>query len=176
MRRGGGITASGCTACSCLLRPEEAQRRLYTAHVGDARAVLCRNGRATRLTALSDHKATDLLEAKRVVEAGGTIFNERVNGMLAISRAFGDFQLKAPTWQCDIVSNVPEVSSTLLREDGQDVFVIVACDGLWDVISDQEAVNLVMDGMHQLEQLAGENGRGLWGRTQRDNTHIRQFE
>lgn len=142
-----GISSSGCTACSCLLRQESAyaERVLYTAHVGDARAVLCRQGLAVRLTGESDHKATDPEEAKRVVEAGGTIYNERVNGMLAISRAFGDFQLKAPTWTKDIVSNVPEISATLLMEN--DLFVITACDGLWDLLEDQEAVNLVIEGI-----------------------------
>jgi len=154
-----GISTSGCTACCCLLRQEKAfsERVLYTAHVGDARAVLCRKGLAVRLTGESDHKATDAEEAKRVVEAGGTIYNERVNGMLAISRAFGDFQLKAPTWTKDIVSNVPEVSATLLLEG--DIFVITACDGLWDVIDDQEAVNLVIEGMQQFTALLGDESQ-----------------
>ncbi|CAJ1366880.1 unnamed protein product [Effrenium voratum] len=145
-----GINSSGCTACCCLLRQEKAfmERVLYTGHVGDARAVLCRKGLAVRLTGVSDHKATDVEEARRVVEAGGTIYHERVNGMLAISRAFGDFQLKAPTWPNDIVSNVPEVSATLLCEG--DIFVIMACDGLWDVIEDQDAVNLVIEGMRTM--------------------------
>ncbi|CAJ1400430.1 unnamed protein product [Effrenium voratum] len=131
------------------------ERVLYTGHVGDARAVLCRKGLAVRLTGVSDHKATDVEEARRVVEAGGTIYHERVNGMLAISRAFGDFQLKAPTWPNDIVSNVPEVSATLLCEG--DIFVIMACDGLWDVIEDQDAVNLVIEGMQQFGGLLGED-------------------
>lgn len=154
-----GINTSGCTACCCLLRKEIAymERVLYTAHIGDARAVLCRGGLAVRLTGQSDHKATDPAEANRVVEAGGNIFNDRVNGMLAISRAFGDFQLKAPTWQNDIVSNVPEVSSTLVSS--QDLFVIMACDGLWDVVEDQEAVNLVIESMREFTSLAGDNSQ-----------------
>jgi len=110
-----------------------------------------------RLTGASDHKATFSDEARRVVEAGGTIYNERVNGMLAISRAFGDFQLKAPAFANDIVSNVPEVSCTLIS-DG-DIFVITACDGLWDVIEDQDAVNLAIEGMQQFTSLLGEDGQ-----------------
>ena len=88
------------------------------------------------------------MEVKRVIEAGGTIFNERVNGMLAISRAFGDFQLKMPTLPNDVVSNVPDITSTELTD--QDMFVIVACDGLWDVVEDQESVNLVLEGIREL--------------------------
>ena len=45
-------------------------------------------------------------EARRVVEAGGMIFNERVNGMLAITRAFGDHQLKTPALPTDVVSSI----------------------------------------------------------------------
>jgi len=146
-----GILMSGCTACCCLLQEENASRAIYTAHLGDARAVICRGGLAVRLTSMSDHKATDPNEAKRVIEAGGTIFNERVNGMLAISRAFGDHQLKAPALPQDVVSNVPDITSTELTD--QDMFVIVACDGLWDVVEDQESVNLVLEGIRELMAL-----------------------
>lgn len=143
-----GINTSGCTACCCLLQEEKTSRSIYTAHLGDARAVICRGGLAVRLTSMSDHKATDPAEAKRVIEAGGSIFNERVNGMLAISRAFGDHQLKAPALPNDVVSNVPDITSTELSD--QDMFVIVACDGLWDVVEDQESVNLVLEGIREL--------------------------
>jgi serine/threonine protein phosphatase PrpC len=146
-----GINASGCTACCCLLQEENSFRAIYTAHLGDARAVICRGGLAVRLTSMSDHKATDPTEAKRVIEAGGTIFNVRVNGMLAISRAFGDHQMKAPALPNDVVSNVPDITSTELTD--QDMFVIVACDGLWDVVEDQESVNLVLEGIRELMTL-----------------------
>eukprot|EP00929_Paragymnodinium_shiwhaense_P064943 TRINITY_DN32609_c0_g1_i1.p1 TRINITY_DN32609_c0_g1~~TRINITY_DN32609_c0_g1_i1.p1 ORF type:complete len:288 (+),score=48.52 TRINITY_DN32609_c0_g1_i1:89-952(+) len=146
-----GITSSGCTACSCLLMKEGNTRFIYTAHLGDARAVICRGGLAVRLTSMSDHKATDAVEAKRVIENGGTIFNERVNGMLAISRAFGDHQLKTPALPKDVVSNIPDITCTELTD--QDMFVIVACDGLWDVVQDQESVNLVLEGIRELMAL-----------------------
>jgi serine/threonine protein phosphatase PrpC len=152
-----GINTSGCTACCCLLQEENAFRAIYTAHLGDARAVICRGGLAVRLTSMSDHKATDPTEAKRVIEAGGTIFNERVNGMLAISRAFGDHQLKAPALPNDVVSNVPDITSTELTD--QDMFVIVACDGLWDVVEDQESVNLVLEGIRELMALLPNTGQ-----------------
>merc|ERR1712151_943902 len=86
--------------------------------------------------------------AKRVIEAGGSIFNDRVNGMLAIARALGDHQLKVPALHTDVVSNVPDITSTEVTE--QDMFVIVACDGLWDVMDDQESVNLVLEGIREL--------------------------
>lgn len=158
-----GINVSGCTACCCLLQEESqdngasSSRSIYTAHLGDARAVICRGGLAVRLTSMSDHKATDPTEAKRVIEAGGTIFNERVNGMLAISRAFGDHQMKTPALQNDVVSNLPDITSTELTE--QDMFLILACDGLWDVMEDQDAVNLVLEGIRELMALMPNTGQ-----------------
>jgi len=150
--RNQGIVNSGCTACVCVLHEEHGRRLIYTAHLGDARAVLCRQGgHAARLTSLSDHKATDPHEMRRVIEAGGAIVNERVNGMLAISRAFGDFQLKMPRLQSDVVSYIPDITSTELTD--QDSFVIVACDGLWDVIEDQDAVDIVVEATRVLSTM-----------------------
>lgn len=110
------------------------QRVLYTANVGDARIVLCRNGRALRLS--YDHKGSDENEGRRVANAGGLILNNRVNGVLAVTRALGDAYMK------DLVTGHPYTTETVIQPD-QDEFLILACDGLWDVCSDQEAVELV---------------------------------
>jgi len=109
-------------------------RVLYTANVGDARIVLCRNGKALRLS--YDHKGNDENEGKRITKAGGLILNNRVNGVLAVTRALGDSYLK------DLVTGHPYTTETVIQPD-QDEFLILACDGLWDVCSDQEAVDLV---------------------------------
>jgi len=70
--------------------------------------------------------------------------NERVNGSLSVTRAFGDHFLKAPVTRENIVSNVPHLSTISLQPQA-DPFVILGCDGIFDVVSDQEAVNLVYD-------------------------------
>ena len=54
-----GIVSSGCTSCVCLLQNIDGERKLHTAHLGDARAVIARAGVGIRLTSQSDHKATD---------------------------------------------------------------------------------------------------------------------
>lgn len=110
------------------------QRVLYTANVGDARIILCRSGKALRLS--YDHKGSDENEGKRIANAGGLILNNRVNGVLAVTRALGDTYMK------DLVTGHPYTTETVIQPD-QDEFIIIACDGLWDVCSDQEAVDLV---------------------------------
>ncbi|WFD44843.1 protein-serine/threonine phosphatase [Malassezia psittaci] len=129
---------SGCTAVTSVIRSESKGdvpiRKLYTANVGDARSVLCRNGRAIRLT--YDHKGSDEHEARRITENGGFLLNNRVNGVLAVTRSFGDFSMK------DSVIGAPFTSDIELETS--DEFLIIACDGLWDVVSDQDAVDHVV--------------------------------
>ncbi|KAL4988692.1 phosphatase 2C-like domain-containing protein [Aspergillus falconensis] len=110
------------------------QRVLYTANVGDARVILCRNGKALRLS--YDHKGSDENEGRRIANAGGLILNNRVNGVLAVTRALGDAYIK------DLVTGHPYTTETVIQPD-LDEFIILACDGLWDVCSDQEAVDLI---------------------------------
>ncbi|KAK2873611.1 hypothetical protein FQN49_002235 [Arthroderma sp. PD_2] len=109
-------------------------RVLYTANVGDARIILCRNGKALRLS--YDHKGSDENEGLRITNAGGLILNNRVNGVLAVTRALGDTYMK------DLVTGHPFTTETIIQPE-TDEFLILACDGLWDVCSDQEAVDLV---------------------------------
>ncbi|KAI9836527.1 MAG: Protein phosphatase 2C 1 [Thelocarpon superellum] len=122
------------TTQSMLLEVAARQRVLYTANVGDARIILCRHGKALRLS--YDHKGSDDNEGKRVANAGGLILNNRVNGVLAVTRALGDAYMK------DLVTGHPYTTETVIQPD-IDEFIILACDGLWDVCSDQEAVDLV---------------------------------
>lgn len=97
------------------------QRVLYTANVGDARIVLCRNGKALRLS--YDHKGSDDAEGKRIANAGGLILNNRVNGVLAVTRALGDAYMK------DLVTGHPYTTETVIQPD-LDEFLILACDGV----------------------------------------------
>ncbi|KAF4119759.1 hypothetical protein GMORB2_4425 [Geosmithia morbida] len=87
-----------------------------------------------------DHKGSDENEGRRIANAGGLILNNRVNGVLAVTRALGDTYMK------DLVTGHPYTTETVIQP-GSDEFVIIACDGIWDVCSDQEAVDLVRD-MH----------------------------
>ncbi|THH20437.1 hypothetical protein EUX98_g8588 [Antrodiella citrinella] len=111
------------------------RRVLYCANAGDARGVLCRAGKAVRLT--YDHKGSDKQEAKRIMDAGGFVMSGRVNGVLAVTRSLGDSSMK------EYVVGSPYTTETELSDE--DEFLILACDGLWDVVEDQAAVQLVRD-------------------------------
>jgi protein phosphatase PTC1 len=99
---------------------QQLRRVLYVANAGDARGVLCRGGRALRLT--YDHKGTDKQEAKRIMDSGGFVMSGRVNGVLAVTRSLGDSSMK------DFVVGAPYTTETELVDD--DEFLILACDGV----------------------------------------------
>ena len=128
---------------------------LTLANVGDCRAVLSSQGRCKHLTI--DHKATLPSERARIERAGGSISNGRVNGVLAISRSFGDVQFKTveprlfkqeitdpEQWwggAAQAVTSEPEIVSISISS--RDEFLLLATDGLWDHFSGEEAVNFV---------------------------------
>jgi len=78
------------------------------------------------------------VEAKRITDLGGFVVLNRVNGVLAVSRALGDFNMK------EFVIAEPFVTINEIPEESEHTFLILACDGLWDVTSDQEAIDLLM--------------------------------
>lgn len=124
----------GCTAVSAILY----QNRLIVANAGDSRAVLSRGGQAIAMSI--DHKPNLLEERTRIEEAGGMVVwagTWRVCGVLAVSRAFGDKPLKK-----FVIAN-PYVQEEVLNFD--DEFLILASDGIWDVLTNQDAVTLVKD-------------------------------
>ena len=129
------LMVSGSTATVNFLQVDAAtgRRHLHTANCGDARSVLSRNGVAMRLS--RDHKASDPGEKSRVEQSGGFVLRNRVLGVLAVSRSFGDHSLK------QFVVSTPYVQSMELGD--KDDFLVLACDGVWDVMSDQEVVDFV---------------------------------
>ena len=130
-------------ACGSTLVALLATRRSLTvANLGDSRAVLCRAGVALPLS--RDHKPKSAVERQRILQAGGFIVDGRVNGDLSLSRALGDFRHKSvaklpPSKQP--VSAEPEVRCTVRLKT--DDFVLLACDGVWDVISNNDCVAFV---------------------------------
>jgi len=135
------VPAAGSCAVTAFIKKVKEDKYLYVANVGDSRAVLSRAGKAVRLS--FDHKPSNEDEKKRIEAASGFIDAQgRVNGLVAVSRAMGDWNMKGEGK--NFISNEPYLSITKLESD--DDFIILACDGVWDVVQDQEAVDLIRDG------------------------------
>lgn len=121
----------------------------HIANTADTRAVLCRSGTAYDLS--MDRKATDPEEIARIAKAGGFVVSGRVLGTLAVSRALGDAQLKKH--KTGVLISDPEISSFV--PSIKDEFVVIATDGLWDVMTSQAVVDFV-HGQLTTEGLLGE--------------------
>lgn len=168
---------------------------LCCANVGDSRAILCRDGTALPLS--RDHKPSRDDEAARIREAGGFVIHKRVMGELAVSRAFGDAELKKtvqdlatgilPEFQpidasfadstADrrLVVAEPEIIFHALDKT-KDEFILLACDGLFDVFTDADAVSFVAHELsaHADPQLAAERlvKAAIADRGSRDNVTV----
>lgn len=121
------------------------QRYYLVANCGDSRAVLCRSGQAHPLTV--DHKPERVDEMARVEKAGGQVWfwnGARVMGVLAMSRAIGDRSLRPYV--------IPDPEVSIVPRTADDTLIILATDGLWDVISDQEACTLAMKCLDRAQQ------------------------
>lgn len=171
---------SGSTATCVILSPSDGvdgKIRAIVAHVGDCRLVLSfRNNEVRDVT--EDHRLTMSSERDRILALGGRVVNNRVNGVMAITRAFGDLEFKGllgrksgalspstsssssmalipATVQQNPFQKEEEKIPALLtaRPDIHTVeldprvheFLLLACDGLWDVLTSEEAAEIFRD-------------------------------
>ncbi|KAG3110735.1 hypothetical protein PI125_g9765 [Phytophthora idaei] len=162
---------AGSTATTVFV----AGKYMFVSNVGDSRTVLSRAGKAERLS--NDHKPSRSDEAQRIRDTGGFVIHGRIMGELAVSRAFGDAPFKTfdlpeppiedvdskprsdydsqelPVNPNDILKGplvipTPEITITELTDDCE--FVMLASDGLYDVLKDQEAVDFMRQKIVQL--------------------------
>lgn len=126
--------AGACAVIALVMKCND-KRWLFIANVGDSRAILSKNGKAIRMT--FDHTPEVEEEVERIKAKKGFIRNGRVNDMIAITRALGDLTMK------DWIISDPHVEGKEIEED--DELLILACDGVWEVLSDQEALDLIKD-------------------------------
>lgn len=116
--------------------------------MGDSRAIASVRGRVQLLS--YDHKPNNELESKRIVAAGGWVEFNRVNGNLALSRALGDFVFKkneSKRAEEQIVTACPDVDIKDLTSDHE--FILLACDGIWDVLTNEEVLEFVRNRIAQ---------------------------
>ena len=144
-----GEDHSGTTAVVAMVSPTH----IIWANCGDSRGILCRNGELAFAT--EDHKPFNQGERLRIEKAGGTVMMQRVNGSLAVSRALGDFDYKRaislpPVEQ--LVSPEPDVT-VMERNNKQDEFLLLACDGIYDVMQNEDIVKYLRHRMELKENL-----------------------
>ncbi|KAF8693723.1 hypothetical protein HU200_039140 [Digitaria exilis] len=145
---------TGSTACVAIIR----NHQIIVGNAGDSRCVVSRNGQAVVLSV--DHKPMDQAERNRIQRAGGEVVRDkihtaegfrgrrvgipRINGILTVSRAIGDFEFKnnkqmSPEQQ--VVTCEPSVRGLTINHDVE--FLVVASDGIWKSMSSQGVVDLV---------------------------------
>uniref|UniRef100_A0A182JFX7 PPM-type phosphatase domain-containing protein n=1 Tax=Anopheles atroparvus TaxID=41427 RepID=A0A182JFX7_ANOAO len=133
---------AGTTALIAVIH----RSKLIVANVGDSRGVMCDyKGNAIPLS--FDHKPQQVREQKRIADAGGFIAFKgvwRVAGILATSRALGDYPLK----EKNLVIADPDILSFDLV-DHRPQFLILASDGLWDTFTNEEAVAYVRERLDE---------------------------
>lgn len=155
---------------------------LTVANAGDSRAVLCRRRKTSceeEAKAVGhyaypmsyDHKPSQTHEMNRILRSGGFVNHfGRINGNLNLSRSIGDLKYKQvpgipPAHQ--MITAEPDIMQIVLRDD--DEFLLLGCDGIWDCLSNEQAVNFVMNridtkspteiGAEMLDQIISDDPR-----------------
>jgi protein phosphatase 2C family protein 2/3 len=149
---------SGSTAVSVVVRGSTA----LVSSVGDSQVVLSTNGLATDMCIAHTPELSS--ERERILAAKGQISKGRIYGMLGVSRAFGDIDFKTgrgefkSRFNGDLVSAAPDLVVHEIKS--QDEFMVLGCDGLYDVMEPQDVVNFVRaklslhgDVQHATEEL-----------------------
>ena len=151
----------GSTGITALLR----NGKLLVGNVGDCRALLLSAGKTIQMSI--DQKPTNPEEQRRIASLGGVITNNlgvtRVNGVLAVSRAFGNRKLRKV-----IRPDVEMMQRELTREDD---FLVMASDGLWDVLRNKDVCDMCygLAATHRPQQIAEELVQAALGRGSMDN-------
>lgn len=152
------------------------------ASTGDSRAVLCRGSKALELTI--DHKAGACDIIARIAQTGGFVDKGRVMGSLAVGRALGDSHLKKGKnlkkgpWSGTEEALIPDpdVISFVPRRCGNseedDHFIIIASDGLWDVMNNQEAINKVNEQVSKICEREGYKNLDYTQMSERDISQV----
>lgn len=129
---------AGCTSVVALLNGNE----LYVANAGDSRCVLAKKGKAIEMSI--DHKPDLSYEKERITRAGGVVEEGRVMGNLNLSRSIGDLEYKKNPElppEDQMITAFPEVKRE--RIDADTDFMVLACDGIWDILTCQECVDFI---------------------------------
>lgn len=148
LARNDSLDHSGSTATAVMISPQN----IYFINCGDSRTFLCRDGQVVFYT--EDHKPCNPKEKERIQNAGGSVTLQRINGSLAVSRGLGDYDFKEVEWKAQteqLVSPEPEVFE--LKRAPEDEFLVVACDGVWDAVGNEELCAFVRNRLQVCDDL-----------------------
>jgi serine/threonine protein phosphatase PrpC len=162
---------SGSTCVVALVTPSH----IICANAGDSRAILRRNGKVLPLS--FDHKPNNIPEMERINQAGGFVKCKRVDGDLAVSRGLGDFSYKSneilPVEQQKVI---PDPEFVVYPRSDQDEFMVLACDGVWDVATNEECSTFIQtlldEGESDLGMICEEAIDTCLDKNSRDNMTI----
>lgn len=136
-RRGHPIWKDGTTATTMIIL----NNVIYVANIGDSRAVVARkkeDGSFAPVCLTVDHDPMSHDERMRIQKAGAVVKDGRINGVIEVSRSIGDLPFKS----LGIIST-PDLKKLTLTKN--DLFAIIACDGLWKSFSNLEAVSFAVE-------------------------------
>jgi serine/threonine protein phosphatase PrpC len=142
---------SGSTCVIVMVTPSH----FICANAGDSRAILQRNGKVLPLS--FDHKPNNIPELQRVNNAGGFVKHRRIDGDLAVSRGLGDFSFKKNNKLSVIQQKVsPDPEFVIYpRNMETDEFLVLACDGIWDVATNSGCGQFIQRIMDEGERNIG---------------------
>ena len=127
-----------CGSTATILYIDKENEIIYSANVGDSKSILInKNKNYKNLT--TEHKCiNNNEEVQRIKNLGGLVFNGRLFGQLALTRALGDFSLKN-----NGLISTPSIYKVKILDD--DIFIVIASDGVWDALSESDVCNICID-------------------------------
>lgn len=131
-----GPDMKGCTANVLLIK----NKTMYIANAGDSRAILGTKEKVIELSV--DHKPDNEGEKARILKAGGTVIEGRVDGNLNLSRALGDLRYKVNTKlkpQEQMITADPEIRIEPIKSNYD--FIVMGCDGIYETKTSQQIVD-----------------------------------
>jgi protein phosphatase 2C family protein 2/3 len=153
----GSKDTSGTTATCCVITKYDKHTEVICLNTGDSRTILFDGKKTIALS--EDHKPTTSKEKRRIKKAKGIVKGDRVLG-LAVSRAFGDADVKV--WEgtnlIDIpVTAYPDITRTTVATNKKRKYLVLACDGVWDVLTNEQVILSIQKRMNsgaKLQQAA----------------------
>lgn len=136
--------AKSCGSTSLAVALFKKNNQLYSniVNLGDSKCVLCRNNLAFPLT--RDHRPSKIEERGRIEKLGGRILKDSEGEWrikeYSVSRSFGDLNATP------FMTHKPDLYQYKIGKN--DKFMILGCDGLWDYVSEQEAIDFVNENMY----------------------------